>query len=213
MFRNYFIRQVPKKSLVALAMLVVALAAGGMNVQSANAGPTTPYQIEITWDRVTWEDMNDGWLDYDLEIYGILQASNQASGVLQERMMGDFGNPGRCGADTWDGNGPCWKRVDEFETNLFALTPMSANTVTGQPNSNHAFFNNKVFLSVRPGEKIRLFARLFDYDAASANDPACVQIKDLIFTEAQLQTLNTTETLRQSNITTACSLTVKIRRS
>ena len=186
------LQRLPRKPLLALAVLALALVAGGLGAaQQAAASATTPYQIEVTWNRVKWSEIDDGFGNFDFELYGTLQATNLTSGVSQVRMIGDTGNPGRCRSGTFDGSGPCFKTVGTGLSYFFSNTPLSANTTSGQPAINYAFNNHKVVLTVRPGETFRMSAQLFDYDATSGNDNACITSMSFTPTEAQLQGLST----------------------
>lgn len=187
MFTNRWQRLLPKKAILGLAVLGLTLAAGGASAKQASAGPTTPYTMEVSWNRVKWSEIDDGFANLDFELYGTLHATNLNNGSGGVRMIGDTGNPGRCSSGTWDGSGPCTKEVGTGLSYYFKDTPLSASTATGQGGINYAYNNNKVYVTMRPGDTLRLSARLYDYDATSGNDNACVGTINLTLSEAQLK--------------------------
>jgi hypothetical protein len=212
MFRFNVIKRLPRKPLIGLALLGLALTMGAGAAKQAEAGASTPYQIEVTWNGVKWFEIDDGFGNFDFEVYGTVRATNSSSGVSQVRMVGDTGNPGRCSASDWDGGGPCTKQVGRRLTYNFFETPLSSSTATGQGGINYSFNNNKVFLTVRPGETVRFAVRLFDYDATSANDNACIASASYTLSEAQLQGLHFLSSHTYNDGDANCDVSFTMRR-
>jgi len=215
MFRFTLIKRLPKKPMLAVALVAVALlAAGGRAATHADAAST--YTIEVSWDYVHWSAIDDGISDHTAEVFGTLQAGNAALGQHQFRMMGNAGK-GTCSAQWPDYSanlvGPCNKKVDVGPYYYFAKTPLSASTSANQPAGNYTLQNNKVYLQAVAGQSLTFIVNLSDYDATSANDPMCQLGGSVSFTDAQLQTLNANPTLQPNTSSNGtCTVGLHLRR-
>jgi hypothetical protein len=199
MFGFNLIKRLPKKPLLGPAVLALALvAAGGGMAKRADAAGT--YTIEVSWDYVHWSSIDDGVFDHTAEVYGTLGAHNNTTAQNAYRMMGNAGH-GTCTAQwpdlyTTKLIGPCNKKVDVGPYYYFHQTPLSPFTSANQPAGNYTYQNNKVFLQVSAGQSLTFIVDLWDYDATSANDPMCRMGGTFTFTDAQLQTLSVSPTLK-----------------
>lgn len=207
MFRFNLTKRLPKKPLLGLALLAVALlAAGGGMAKRADAATT--YTIQVEWQWVHWSAIDDGLGDHTAEVYGTLAAYNNATYQKAYRSLGNGGkgtctsnwsgpmNPGDPNVNQW---GLCNKRVTAGPTYYdFAKTRLSPLITSNQPDGNYTLYNNKVTLQVSAGQSLTFVANLKDYDALSANDSMCHVGGSFTFTDAQLQGLyNTGKELKQ----------------
>jgi hypothetical protein len=204
-------KRLPKKPLLGLAVLALALlAAGGGMAKRADAA--TIYTIEVSWDYAHWSAIDDGILDHTAEVYGTLQADSWTMSEHAYRMLGNAG-AGTCSAQ-WSGSGPCNKKVSVGPWYNFAQTPLSSSKSANQPAYKYTLDNNKMYFQVAAGNYLSFIVMLSDYDATSANDPMCQLTGDFKYTDAQLQTLNYTQMLQQQSATSdgTCEVAIHLRR-
>jgi hypothetical protein len=207
------LKTLPRKPLIGLGLLAVALVAGG-GAAAKQADAASSYTIEVTFDRVRWTSLSDGAFDGTAEVYGHMSANNlHDSKDAQHRQIGSSG-VSRC-TSGWSGSGTCNKQVWAGPSFFLSQTPL-ANTrlQTNLPNSAYSFFNNKVFLTVEPGNSVELAFKLNDYDSGSANDRVCEAQAYMSFTDAELQRLNFAKTLTNNSTPQdgVCEVVVALRR-
>jgi hypothetical protein len=200
------------RQMLAVGMLAFSLVMGvGATAKQAGADAATPYTVEVSWERVRWSMLDDCPQFFDrcdtAEAYGNLQVAHNGAftSVTHNRILGG-GGVGVC-VSGWSGSGSCNKDVVQGATYFFRDTQLS-NQAAGA----YRFNNNKMLLTVRPGDAIRLSVQLRDDDTASGDDLICSTFKDLRFTEAQLQTLNFAPTLSSTNPAGNCQVVATMRR-
>jgi hypothetical protein len=159
-----------------------ALAAGGpLAPQPAAAAYAFPMQV--TYDSLRFTKVDDGVVvhltrispDSTLELYGEVAAYTSAgpSGAGGQPYLGLEAGMGQC-VTHWGGDGSCDRAVVKDTTYYFSQTPLCAGSTANTCFTSGSKYNNTIPLWVRPGEQIILEVNLVDYDALSANDPACV---------------------------------------
>jgi hypothetical protein len=192
------ITRLPRKSLLALAIGAIALAAAaGGTIRHADAAST--YNIAVTFDHVTWSSIDDGLFDSTAEVYGHIDASTSgATNGFATRTLAVNGTTS-CTTGWSGGSALCNKSVSEGTAYFFSDTLLSSSTAYRPPASSYAFNNNTMVLSVTAGNPINLFMILHDYDSASADDIMCREEANVSFSDAQLQTLNTNMSLKAND--------------
>lgn len=201
MIRLNLIKRLPKKPLLGLAVLAVALVvAGGAAARRADAAGT--YNILVSWESVQWTAIDDGGADHDAEVYGTLQANSYSTSQVVKRKMGNDGK-GTCTSAWYGIDGRCNKKVNVGTPYGFLNTGLSSSTAPNQPASNYTQANNSFKVQAYAQQATGtagffFYANLSDYDAISANDGICQAFGFFNFTDAQLQTLNTMKFLTGS---------------
>jgi len=199
MIRFNLFKRISKKPLLVLAVLALAVVAGGATVGTADAQTPTSYTIQLSFRTVTFpavEDCEFFGFDCDgMSVYGTINGRTTSTGVAAQgaRNLATWGNTARCGAYwNWDsyydrGREQCVKEVDEGGQYLFERTPLCASHTHLYCTGNYQVNNNKISLTVKPGEQIRAGINLKNED----NADVCNTTKWVgPFTEAQLQTLS-----------------------
>ena len=206
------LKRLPKKPLLGLALLAVAIgaAAGGA---AKHADAATTYNVEVTFDHVRWSAINDGLGDHTAEVYGELSADISGFGGGARQL----GHGGRTSSSSDWTAANAWsnKKVTEGPAFFFAQTPLTASRDLDPPTSSYAFNNNKIVVRVAPGARLITRARLEDYDAASADDNMCMMTGSFTFSDLQLQTLNKDVSLKPMSDTStdgSCVVVVHLRR-
>jgi hypothetical protein len=221
MSRFSIIKRLPKKLLLGLAVLALALvAAGGATAGKAEASSSTPYTIEVSFEKVTLKNVDDGVFDHTAEVYGFLWAS-KLSGSQQFRNLGTPNNSADCTTEWFNGllsKAPCAKKMGDG-TFLFFDTPLCVSQ-----NDNHGgttgcvapFFknNNKFRFTVTANDVGVNFGHLLkDSDDASADDHLCSRGGSVTWSsETELASLNRNTSLTSNWGSGECSVVVNVRR-
>ena len=200
------VKRLPKKPLLALAVLALALmAAGGGAAQHAQASSTTPYYIEVSYNTVRFDAIDDFSLDCGIilychkgNVYGTFAAfSASAAASAHDVRMISAPTP-TCVVD-WSNGDPanlaCTRRVYSGSTNSFAEVPacaVSRTIASSVPPTCLGPYGkgfNKMVLRVYPDTKLALLINLIDRDGGfpdTSDDPVCKAKSNFTFTEAQL---------------------------
>ena len=176
--------------------------------------------IELSFDTLSFPALGD--CDYTgtfcnwSQVYASL-SGNTTSGQDGQRIrnLGFWGNPMGCNKGwTWDGAGSCARDVFVNQTNYFANTEMCASSTKLTCEGAFVKNNNKIRLTVKPGEQITAFIHVKDYDSLNDDDLVCMTAKVLgPFTAAQLATLNQSFSMATSfNGDGACTVGFSLRR-
>jgi hypothetical protein len=228
MTRFSILKRLPKKPLFALAVLAVALVAGGgASVKQADAAGEPRIRISFDWVKFrNIDDCSAGGVNCNVaEVYGFLHVDTAGNLFLGNT------DGGSCEA-AWNGGdatGPCRKTVVSGTKYNFAETSLCYNPYTG---SCFVFSNELILNRYTPGSPIVLSISLKDFDPSifDADDEICRPsnhvtpsplngpgIRDFVvpgFSLAQLQTLNHTIKLTYDNPSGhgGCELQVTFKR-
>jgi hypothetical protein len=194
--------------LLALGVLAVVVAAGGAKATPAKAA--TYGVIEITFDNVSFERLNDGNLKPGqvrerADVYGVIGFLTPGPGIhREERLIGTWNNTAGCNNQaappnrtylTWSANGiQCTKEVFQSSSFVygFADVPMCRTDPFALPNHvclplyTYVRNNNTLTMSVQAGQTLVPYVTLYDADPSSSSDPVCVISLNLPITEASL---------------------------
>jgi hypothetical protein len=194
--------------LLALGLLALALAASGAYAAPAKAA--TYGTIEITFDSVTFDRLNDGNLKPGqvrerADVYGVVGFLTPGAIHREERLIATWNNAAGCSNQatppnrdyqTWSAyNYQCTKEVFQSSGSYsykFADVPMCRTSFFALPNHvcltgySHVKNNHKLTMSVQAGQTLVPYVTLYDADPSSASDPVCVISLDLPITEASL---------------------------
>lgn len=201
MIRFKLIKRLPKKPLLGLAVLALALVAAGGGATPARAQTATSYTIELSFETITFPAIDDcEWSARcsRAELYGTLNGRTTSTGVGSQgaRNIATWENSAGCENGWilwWDEAAPCLKLVDAGTVYRFAETPMCASNTHLFCTGNYQLSNNKIRLTVKPGEQIRAGIHLYDYDKLSSDDDACAVTRWVgPFTATELAYLNKT---------------------
>jgi len=219
MFRIHIVKQLPKKPLLALAVLALAVMAGVGGAAKADAQTLEPrtYTIEVSFNSISFPRLDDCPVLFDrcdtADLSGEFQAKTSGGSigtlVLSDpafdcfAQWGELSRPG------------CYKHVLQGQTLSFAATPlcrvMSAFFIPC--NAQYSGNNNKIRLSVRPGQTITVSVNLDDYDLVS-DDSVCEAQQQIGPYPAGLSsTYQQTISLSQAfNGDGSCNVSVTLRR-
>jgi len=197
---------------------------------AADAGCTTSCTVEVEFRSVVFPKLDDcTWgapcdtYEQSIQAYGSFAATTWKSGVfgaIKKLKMAGWGDqPSFCPSSgvSWTdgsiGRASCFRnmgnQVGEFDPPYYLsqtfLCTASSNTVC---NGGFAKNNNRVRLTVKPGEMIFLSTLIYDYDSGSSDDVVCNASKPLgPFTAQQLASLNLNDGMSMAfNGDGACSV-------
>jgi len=195
------IKRLPTTPLLALAALALAFVAAGGGATPADAQTLEPryYTIELSFDTIMFPAIDDCEWGIDFcnwaELYGTLNGRTTNAGVGENgaRNIGTWGNTAGCRANWAGSQGSCLAEATTSYAYSFAERLMCASYTHTLCTGNYLKNNNKIRLTVKPGEQIRAGIHLYDYDKLSGDDDACAVTRWVgPFTATELSTLNKT---------------------
>jgi hypothetical protein len=213
MIRN-IVKRLPKKSVVGLAVLGIALVAGGGAAKHAEAAGEG-HTIEVSFETLKFSAIDDGLFDSTAEASGELRVINHNTSEEGIKLFGTAFAKISCSASWIGGAGQCNKKVDENTTYFFSQTGICTATRGLACAGPYFTGNNKVFLhNVKANDQITFHANMFDYDAGSANDNLCNKSASLRFTDLELRNMNRTFQMNQggANDDGVCTVRFNLRR-
>lgn len=224
--------------LPAILFLILVLAAGKGAAPAVADTPPCAYgcTVEVEFHSIAFPKLDDcTWgapcdlYEQSIQAYGSFGAATWKNGVfgsIKKLKLAGWGDqPSFCpggGVDWRDGSvgrASCFRRVSnqvgDLEPPYFLsetfLCKASSNTLCSG-----AFLknNNRLTLTVKPGESIVLSSKVYDYDALSADDIVCNAGRSLgPFTAQQLASLNATGSMSTAfNGDGACTVGFTVKR-
>jgi len=225
MFRIIIVKQLPKKPLLALVVLALAVMAGVGGAAEADAQVLKPrtYTIEVSFDSISFPRLDDCPILFSrcdtADLNGAFTASttDRNSFGWVEASRQDSIN---C-IQAWTATAPqaCLRHVTQGQTVSLASVALACfqSTTPGFPcNATYGANNNKIRLTVRPGDFITLDVFLQDVDGLTFEDDVCVTQRQVgpFPTRSQISTsFVQTVTLSQAfNGDGSCNVSATLRR-
>jgi hypothetical protein len=175
------------KPLLGAAVLAAVLVVGA-HARPADAATGT---VEVEFYGVQFDNIDDGLTgcnpfcvtDTHAEVYATMRASTSSGGYGVRNLAGQGSQPSWCKPSKgWysAGVGPCFRDVDGYPGyanphtyRLADTTLCTAATPGGSCLSSYQFNNNKIRMSIKPGDTINIALTVMDYDWGSADDVIC----------------------------------------
>jgi hypothetical protein len=231
------ILKMPLLALAALAAGLIALVVAG---QPRPAAADTPCAagctVQVEFQSIRFPKLSDcAWpevcdpYEQSVQAYGSFAASTWKAGSfgpIKKLKLASWGSqPGFCPSfgvewsDSNVGKAECFRTADQMYGDLspaFSLAETFLCSASSNVLCNGAWKknNNRVTLTVKPGEMLMLSAVIYDYDAASANDLVCNPGTHLgPFTAQQLAGLNSSTFMSSAfNGDGSCEVFMSVKR-
>ncbi|MET8509924.1 hypothetical protein ABZV60_35860 [Streptomyces sp. NPDC004787] len=173
-------------SVLALAKTILSAVPAQAVIRPIN----TEFLVRVQYTSLTMNEISDRWNDNnDAEVYMSLEAntSHPENNPVDTLKMGPWkpsgGFPDYCGnndgadeyADPWGyEHQGCLVEVEQGKTHsLYEALMCRSNSPDGSCQHDWMRYSPSVLLKVKPGDRIKVRLRAYDYDRTSADDKLC----------------------------------------